>query len=257
MGVARGDAGASAAAARTSSFRTRPPGPVGLTAARSISCSRAARRDAGDSGGSCAPRNSLRSSAVMRSPRPLRRTCVGSGSSGEPADDPVEGARADAGDRLSTGSAAAAATAASSGDASSCIGTLTGASSNGSAAAAAAGAEAGAGEAESAGPGVVVASTDEVSVAPIRAMTAPTATSSPSPAEISSRMPFSGASTSTVTLSVSSSTRISLWVTGSPGLLRQLSTVASVIDSPSTGTTTSMAMAVSVSRQWAGASGRG
>src|SRR5947209_7113154 len=65
---------------------------------------------------------------------------------------------------------------------------------------------------------------------------APTATVSPSLAEISPSVPAAGAGTSIVTLSVSSSTSGSSTATGSPGFLNHLPMVASVTDSPSVGT---------------------
>src|SRR5205085_8636813 len=65
---------------------------------------------------------------------------------------------------------------------------------------------------------------------------APTATVSPSLAEISASVPAAGAGTSIVTLSVSSSTSGSSTETGSPGFLNHLPIVASVTDSPSVGT---------------------
>src|SRR5215471_16681436 len=65
---------------------------------------------------------------------------------------------------------------------------------------------------------------------------APTATVSPSFAEISPSTPADGAGTSIVTLSVSSSTSGSSTATGSPAFLNQRPMVASVTDSPSVGT---------------------
>src|SRR6185503_11143963 len=65
---------------------------------------------------------------------------------------------------------------------------------------------------------------------------APTATVSPSLAEISPSVPAAGAGTSIVTLSVSSSTSGSSTATGSPGFLNHFPIVASVTDSPSVGT---------------------
>src|SRR5262249_45519039 len=65
---------------------------------------------------------------------------------------------------------------------------------------------------------------------------APTATVSPSLAEISDSTPAAGAGTSIVTLSVSSSTSGSSTATASPGCLNHLPIVASVTDSPSAGT---------------------
>src|SRR5262245_30423788 len=57
---------------------------------------------------------------------------------------------------------------------------------------------------------------------------------------MSESTPLSGALTSTETLSVSSSTRLSSFFTRSPGFLSQRATVASVTDSPSAGTTISI-----------------
>ena len=65
---------------------------------------------------------------------------------------------------------------------------------------------------------------------------APTATVSPSLAEISDKTPAAGAGTSSVTLSVSNSTTGSSTATASPGCLNHLPTVASVTDSPRVGT---------------------
>src|SRR6476646_9630935 len=65
---------------------------------------------------------------------------------------------------------------------------------------------------------------------------APTATVSPSLAEISPSVPAEGAGTSIVTLSVSSSTSGSSTATASPAFLNQRPMVASVTDSPSVGT---------------------
>src|SRR5262245_16402943 len=72
--------------------------------------------------------------------------------------------------------------------------------------------------------------------------TAPTATVLPCGTLISDSTPALGAGTSTVTLSVSSSTRGSSTATASPGFLNHCPTVASVTDSPSAGTVISMAM---------------
>ena len=65
---------------------------------------------------------------------------------------------------------------------------------------------------------------------------APTFTVSPSFTEILSRVPLEGAGTSTLTLSVSNSTIASSALTLSPSFFNHLATVASVTDSPSTGT---------------------
>ena len=76
----------------------------------------------------------------------------------------------------------------------------------------------------------------------ILAKSASTPTVSPSCAMISCSVPDNGLGTSTVTLSVSSSHSISSAVTLSPGFLNHVATVASVTDSPSVGTRTSMVM---------------
>src|SRR5581483_6111891 len=66
--------------------------------------------------------------------------------------------------------------------------------------------------------------------------TEPTATVAPCGTLISASTPAAGAGTSSVTLSVSSSTRGSSTLTASPGFLNHWPTVASVTDSPSAGT---------------------
>ena len=76
--------------------------------------------------------------------------------------------------------------------------------------------------------------------APSLASIAPISTVSPSAATISESVPSSGAETSTETLSVSSSTSTSSRWTASPADLSHLPTVASVTDSPSTGTVISV-----------------
>src|SRR5208337_3755095 len=73
---------------------------------------------------------------------------------------------------------------------------------------------------------------------------APIATVWPVSAVISLSTPAPGALTSSVTLSVSSSTRGSSARTGSPAFLNHLPTVASLIDSPRVGTRISIAMLV-------------
>jgi hypothetical protein len=75
---------------------------------------------------------------------------------------------------------------------------------------------------------------------PMEPITAPTWTVSPSLTCNSPSTPEAGAFTSTATLSVSSSTSGSSCSTVSPGFLYHLATVASVIDSPSVGTTMSV-----------------
>ena len=71
---------------------------------------------------------------------------------------------------------------------------------------------------------------------PIVPMTSPTSTVSPSPLAMDSRTPFSSASTSKLILSVSSSTSGSPADTGSPSCFIHWPTVASVTDSPNSGT---------------------
>ena len=73
---------------------------------------------------------------------------------------------------------------------------------------------------------------------------APTGTVSPVFTAISANTPEAGAGTSTVTLSVSSSTRGSAAETVSPACLNHWPTVASTMDSPRFGTRISVAMAV-------------
>src|SRR5262245_20438249 len=77
---------------------------------------------------------------------------------------------------------------------------------------------------------------------PIVPRTAPTATVSPDFTAISARTPDAGAGTSTVTLSVSSSTRGSSALTASPACLNHWPTVASTTDSPKLGTLISIAI---------------
>src|SRR6476660_2541696 len=76
----------------------------------------------------------------------------------------------------------------------------------------------------------------------IRAITAPTATVSPSPANCSVRTPATGDGTSTLTLSVSRLAIGSSAATASPGFFNHCASVPSVIDSPSAGTSTSVAI---------------
>jgi hypothetical protein len=68
-------------------------------------------------------------------------------------------------------------------------------------------------------------------------------TVSPSRTAMRSRRPAAGAGTSTVTFSVSSSTKGSSSWTASPSFFSHWPTVASVIDSPSVGTLISVAIA--------------
>ena len=79
----------------------------------------------------------------------------------------------------------------------------------------------------------------------IRASTSWLSTVSPVCFRISASTPDSGAGTSSTTLSVSSSMRISSLSTVSPGCLRHSSSVASGTDSASTGTFTSTVTALS------------
>ena len=74
----------------------------------------------------------------------------------------------------------------------------------------------------------------------MRPSTAPMPTVVPTSATISSNTPASGADTSTLTLSVSSSTKVSSLAIASPAFLVQRATVASVTLSPSVGTTISV-----------------
>src|SRR5690606_16336691 len=74
----------------------------------------------------------------------------------------------------------------------------------------------------------------------MRASTSPDATVLPSALTISLRTPAAGAGTSSTTLSVSTSIRISSAWTASPGCFFQLSSVASEMDSESCGTRTSV-----------------
>src|SRR6186997_559141 len=75
----------------------------------------------------------------------------------------------------------------------------------------------------------------------------PMATVVPCSTLMSARTPAAGAGTSTVTLSVSSSTSGSSAATASPGFLNHWPTVASVTDSPSAGTTISIAILATLS----------
>ena len=75
-------------------------------------------------------------------------------------------------------------------------------------------------------------------------MTAPTSTVSPSFASASVRTPAIGEGTSTLTLSVSRLAIGSSAATASPGFFSHWASVPSVIDSPSAGTETSVAMMV-------------
>src|SRR5581483_4358702 len=75
----------------------------------------------------------------------------------------------------------------------------------------------------------------------MRAITAPTATVSPSWTNCSVRTPATGEGTSTLTLSVSRLAIGSSAATASPGFLSHWASVPSVIDSPSAGTSTSVA----------------
>src|SRR5690606_3839676 len=107
-------------------------------------------------------------------------------------------------------------------------------------AASAAGTGAGAGAAAGAGAGAAA-----LASVSMRARTSPEVTVLPSPLTISESTPETGAGTSSTTLSVSTSIRISSACTASPGCFFQLSRVASDTDSESCGTRTSvMAMMI-------------
>src|SRR6476469_8557200 len=105
--------------------------------------------------------------------------------------------------------------------------------------------------------GLVVASeaawagADTAAVAPasIRAISAPTATVSPSLTSCSVSTPPTGEGTSTVTLSVSKLAIGSSSATASPGCFNHWASVPSVIDSPSVGTWTSVATLVPLFRR--------
>src|SRR3546814_7771162 len=76
----------------------------------------------------------------------------------------------------------------------------------------------------------------------MRAMSAPTSTVSPSLTTCSPIVPATGDGTSTATLSVSRLAMGSSAFTASPGFFSHWPRVASVMDSPSVGTTTSVAI---------------
>src|SRR3954447_15149486 len=91
----------------------------------------------------------------------------------------------------------------------------------------------------------------------MRAMTAPTATVSPSPTSCSLSTPAIGDGTSTLTLSVSRLAIGSSAATASPGFFNHCPRVPSVIDFPSAGTATTVATSVPLFRSdgragWAG-----
>ena len=88
---------------------------------------------------------------------------------------------------------------------------------------------------------------------PMTANWPPACTVLPSAARICSKTPAAGAGTSTLTLSVSNSQSISSCVTVSPGFLYQVETVASVTDSPNTGTITAVVCAAGAGVLLAGA----
>src|SRR5690606_15163695 len=118
----------------------------------------------------------------------------------------------------------------------------------GAAAGAAAGAGAGCGAGFASGAAAAGAETLPLAPAVIRPSRAPTSTSVPSGAEISSSRPDSCALISRVTLSVSSSRSGSSLVTESPTFLYHWPTVASVTDSPSAGTRISTVILTSLFR---------
>src|SRR6202022_888566 len=76
----------------------------------------------------------------------------------------------------------------------------------------------------------------------ITAISVPTVTVAPSWTLISLSTPVSGAGTSALTLSVMISTRPSYFLTWSPGFLSHFEMVPSVIDSPSCGILTEVAI---------------
>src|SRR5436853_2462427 len=95
--------------------------------------------------------------------------------------------------------------------------------------------------------GVAVTAPSPVSTT---AISAPACTVSPSLARISRRMPVTGAGTSALTLSVSTSSIGSNSTTLSPGLTSHFEMVPSCTDSPSCGITTRVVLpAISVSRE--------
>src|SRR3954447_21140201 len=83
----------------------------------------------------------------------------------------------------------------------------------------------------------------------MRAITAPTATLSPSWTSCSVSTPATGDGTSTLTLSVSRLAIGSSWATASPGFFSHWASVPSVIDSPSAGTSTSVAIPIPLLRR--------
>ena len=112
----------------------------------------------------------------------------------------------------------------------------------------AAGAGAGAAGAAAAGAALAAGALVEPEP-PMRAMSAPIGTSSPSPTRIS-RTPSAAASSSLETLSVSSVTRMSPLWTMSPFALCQRATLAEVTDSPEAGTLTSVLMEMEGMDEW-------
>ena len=112
----------------------------------------------------------------------------------------------------------------------------------GGAAASWAGVAAGAAAASWVGVATGAAAVPAVALWSIRAITAPTATVSPSLTNCSVSTPLLGEGTSTVTLSVSRLAMGSSSATGSPGFFSHWASVPSVIDSPSAGTWTSVAI---------------
>ena len=118
------------------------------------------------------------------------------------------------------------------------------AAGGGAAAAVAALGTAGAAAAEVAAAGGAAGADAAPSPSATRAKIAPTSTVAPSSTRASKSVPATGEGTSSVTLSVSNSSRFSSTATASPGFLSQLATVPSVTDSPSSGTRISVAMCV-------------
>src|SRR5690606_23395866 len=110
----------------------------------------------------------------------------------------------------------------------------------GAAAAGAAGVAAGAGSAGAAAGAAAAGAALGLASVSMRASTSPEVTVLPSALTISFNTPEAGAGTSSTTLSVSTSMRISSASTASPGCFFQVSSVASEIDSESCGTRTSV-----------------
>src|SRR5262245_58520298 len=218
-GAAVGAAPGEARSARTSPFVIRPPGPVADTSAGASPCSAISLRAAGPERESSppSPRKLRRSSTEMRPPGALRRA--------------VRGSSSDAAGVAAGGAVGATGLGAGGAGAMAGVGAVAGVGARVGSDACGAARTAVSGE----GAGVRAASAGA-----IRPITAPTATSCPSAARISASTPALGAPSSTVAFSVSSSTTGSSATTASPVCFSHLAIVASVIDSPSTGTTMSM-----------------